>query len=127
METFAQGKFWGGSVTYSASSFPAQIKSLVNFVNGEEYANDAYVQIGLSYFGNTTTGSNMLYYSKLTEEPSILNQFTAIPGIVASGRSVRTDNVSGFADEQSAGAKNQQRYVSARSLNFHRCYANFGS
>ena len=112
METFAQGNFWGGSISYAASSLPTQILNLVDFVNTEESDGDAYVQIGLASNGNTTTASSTFYYPDSENEPTPLSGFTDFKGVIAGSGSIRSDNVSGFASEQSAGAKNQQRYVS---------------
>ena len=121
MATFAQGNFWGGSVSYAASAVPAQLKSLVSFYNRKEFDNDAYVQVGLSFSDAVTTGGNTIYHTNCTWEISSLVQFTNFSGINENEWSFRADNVSSFAADQSAGAKNQQRYVARTALS-SRCH-----
>ena len=111
MATFAQGPFWGGNVSYAASAVPTQLKSLVNYYNGEEFDGAAYVQVGLSSNGSVTTGSNILYHTNCTTEPSSLVQFSNFSAVAEDSWYFRVDDLLSFAVDQSTGAKNQQRCI----------------
>ncbi|KFY44782.1 hypothetical protein V494_01307 [Pseudogymnoascus sp. VKM F-4513 (FW-928)] len=99
LETFTQGKFWGGNVVYPISTAPQQLEAFVNF-NGQEKF-DVYGALINSYGYSKTQGgwfvANNLEYTKEQAYPPVFTNFTSIqPQLLTT---MRITNMSDIAAE----------------------------
>ena len=111
---------WGGDVVYSADTFPEQLQSLTGYVTDPKADKDVHLIISIAYaamFGATVC-KNSAYYARPQPNPSVLEPFTPDQAPFEAYRTLRTDTVKGFADEQTKGSPPGQRWVFRLFLSF---------
>ncbi|KAL5351693.1 hypothetical protein ACLOAV_003553 [Pseudogymnoascus australis] len=98
LEVFPQGKFWGGSVVYPASTIPQQLAAFVDFTGQPSF--DIYGALINSYAYSAESGwivANNYDYTKAKAYPAVFDKYTSIqPELV---NTMRISNMSDFAIE----------------------------
>ena len=80
LNTFPQGKFWGGDIFYDASVTPQLVSAFTEFGAQEHYDKYAVFVMGHSYQSSSGQFAPLadIYYTKPVEYPSILAPVTNI-------------------------------------------------
>lgn len=86
LETFPQGKMWGGATVYPLSANASIYKAFYNFANNATNDPDAaLIASATSYQGNWLF-SNNYEYAKPVVNPPIFHELTSIPNITTTNR-----------------------------------------
>lgn len=118
MVTFPQGDLWAGFDTYLYSD-----ETSASFIDAMYWLNinspsDPYAQVILAYVYAPSVGgyamAPSLQYGKPVEKPPILQNFTSIPGAVAS--TLRITNLPDLTVEFNASNPGGFRYVSSLAV-----------
>ncbi|KAL9020270.1 MAG: hypothetical protein Q9180_008650, partial [Flavoplaca navasiana] len=113
MTTIRIGNMWGGDVYYPAEVFPQQIKLLCDYTNDRQADPSAHLIVSVGYAAamGGALAKNSVYYAKPVVFPTVLRPFTTMQGQLEALRTLRTDTLKGFADEQTKGSPKGQRLI----------------
>lgn len=113
LQTFLQGKVWGGSTYNPISTLQDQVNALVEFNDAASYDPNAAVINTYAYTSKLGqwTVTNLLVYTKREVNPPVLRPFTDIKPQL--GNTMRLTNISDITSEQVKSALNGLRYGSA--------------
>ncbi|SLM41428.1 fad binding domain-containing protein [Lasallia pustulata] len=106
LETFPQGQLWGGSKSYTIDQNITLLRALANFNEASPGDPDAALIVGFAYFrDNGTYIASVAYdYAKPEADPSIYDDFKAIPSRASSMRVTNlTDITLDFKGSEPAG------------------------
>ncbi|KAL8882715.1 MAG: hypothetical protein Q9198_000334 [Flavoplaca austrocitrina] len=117
MTTIRIGNMWGGDVYYPAEVFPQQIDLLCDYTNDQQADPSAHLIVSVGYAAamGGALAKNSVYYAKHVVFPTVLRPFTTMQGQLEALRTLRTDTLKGFADEQTKGSPKGQRLLTASS------------
>ncbi|KAI4266836.1 MAG: hypothetical protein LQ337_008642 [Flavoplaca oasis] len=96
MTTVRIGKMWGGDVYYPAEADPSA---------------HLIVNVGYAAAMGGALAKNSVYYAKPAVFPTVLRPFTTMQRQLEALRTLRTDTLKGFADEQTKGSPKGQRLI----------------
>ncbi|KAL8880153.1 MAG: hypothetical protein Q9192_008080 [Flavoplaca navasiana] len=113
MTTIRIGNMWGGDVFYPAEVFPQQINLLCEYTNDHQADPSAHLIVSVGYAAamGGVLAKNSVYYAKPVVFPTVLRPFTTMQRQLEALRTLRTDTLKGFADEQTKGSPNGQRLI----------------
>ncbi|KAF3012579.1 hypothetical protein E8E14_004524 [Neopestalotiopsis sp. 37M] len=99
-----QGDIWGGVVHYSSDTIPQQLSATANLASADPYDEYASLVVNIAYTpGVGQSVSDTLHYTKAVEYPDFFKPFTDLPH---GNDTLRTANISNFADEGTANNPN---------------------
>lgn len=86
LETFPQGKMWGGMVVHPATANASIYRAFENFANNAPKDPDAALITAYAYFQGGYFFSNDYEYAKPIAYPPVFKEFTSIPNITSTMR-----------------------------------------
>ena len=86
LETFPQGKLWGGMTIYPITEAPKIYKAFYNFANNAPKDPDAALITAAAFAQGNYLFSNDYEYAKPVENPPIFKEFLDIPSIASTQR-----------------------------------------
>ena len=104
LETFPQGKLWGGFVIYPIQSAVQQFQALQDFTTASGAGVDPYASVINAYIFNGNGPSfiaNQYTYTKAESNPKILQNFTEIQPQISN--TIRITNLTDLTIETGAG------------------------
>ncbi|KAK4236591.1 hypothetical protein C8A03DRAFT_35490 [Achaetomium macrosporum] len=111
METFEQGKIWGGNVYHLLSTIDDQLKAFVDFNSADGYDENASLITSFGYAtGQGAAIANCIEYIKAEENPAVFAPLMKIPSLFSN---VRLDSVSNICLGQGALSKQNMRQLFA--------------
>jgi hypothetical protein len=102
---FPLGQMWGGKTFYFQPSFPAQIKSLIDYLHNPSPETNIHICLSLGYaaaVGDILCMNDIFCASPA--KPKALEPFADVHPQIDQMNTLRVDNLKNFTDEAYAGA-----------------------
>jgi hypothetical protein len=118
LRIFSLGQMWGGKTFYFQPSFPAQIKSLIDYLHNPSPETNIHICLSLGYaaaVGDILCMNNIFCASPA--KPKALEPFADVHPQIDQMNTLRVDNLKNFTDEAYAGAS-PNRLVYSPPLTF---------
>lgn len=100
LQTYPQGDFWGGFISYPSSTVHQQLLAFENFMTPMNFDPYAEMICAIGYLGATggSLVSDGIYYTKPMANPPIFQPFTSIQPQL--GNTMRISNIVDFVTEE---------------------------
>ncbi|KAL8806233.1 MAG: hypothetical protein Q9182_001508 [Xanthomendoza sp. 2 TL-2023] len=95
LETFHQGRMWGGMTVHPADTNASVFEALENFANNPAPDPDAALIVAYAYGQGNYLFSNNYMYTREVAYPAAFREFTSIPNITSTQRMTRLTDLIG--------------------------------
>jgi len=109
MDTFDQGRIWGGNVYYPLSTIDQHLEAFADMNSPDTY--DEYASLITSFgfaAGQGAAIANCIEYTKAEENPAVFAPLMDIPSIYSS---MRLDSITNFSTEQGSLSRKDMRQL----------------